>query len=102
MKPPRIPTFFKIGNTTRPKSYGYQPRTFDEQKERLAKRKAEIEIEMANKEGLGEQYEGHLRERISESWSRRETRRHHRNSNYRVLLILAGLIGVIALIFSKF
>ncbi len=101
MKPPRIPSLFKMGDRSRPKSFGYQPRTFDERKERLKKRKDEIDTEMAKQKGLGSTYENHLRERISDSWARRETRRQSRNSGYRVLLILAGLIILLYLIFSN-
>jgi hypothetical protein len=102
MKPPRIPSIFKLSEYNRHKKFNYTPRTFDEQKERLEKRKQEIEKEIAREKRLGSKYESHLRERITDSWSRKETRRQSRNSGIRLLLILAALILLLYLIYSKF
>jgi hypothetical protein len=95
MRPPRLPSVFKLTEHNRYKNFNYEPRTFDERKERLAKRKKEIEKELALEQKLGKKYEEHLRERISESWSRKETRRVQRNSGLRLLLILAALMGIV-------
>jgi hypothetical protein len=102
MKPPRLPSIFKLGEHNRHKRFDYEPRTFDARKEKLEKRKLEIEAEIAREKRLGRTYEEHLRERIGESWSRRETRRQQRNSSYRLLLILGALIILLYLIFFKF
>ncbi|HKK38738.1 MAG TPA: hypothetical protein VJ949_04945 [Cryomorphaceae bacterium] len=95
MRPPRLPSVFKLTEHNRHKSFNYEPRTFDERKERLEKRRKQIEKELALEQKLGKNYEEHLRERISESWSRKETRRVQRNSSWRLLLILAALIAVV-------
>jgi hypothetical protein len=95
MRPPRLPSVFKLTEHNRHKSFNYQPRTYDERKERLEKRKKEIEKELALEKKLGTNYEEHLRERISDSWTRKETRRTQRNSGLRLLLILAALLAVV-------
>ena len=95
MRPPRLPSVFELTDHNRYKSFTYEPRTFDERKERLAKQKKAIEKELALEQKLGKNYEEHLRERISESWSRKETRRVQRNSGLRLLLILTALIAVV-------
>ncbi len=95
MRPPRLPSVFKLTEHNRYKTFNYEPRTFDERKERLEKRKKEIEKELALEQKLGKNYEEHLRERISESWSRKETRRVQRNSGLRLLLILAALMAIV-------
>jgi len=95
MRPPSLPSVFKLTEHNRHKSFNYEPRTFDERKERLEKRRKQIEKELALEQKLGKNYEEHLRERISESWSRKETRRVQRNSSWRLLLILAALIAVV-------
>lgn len=101
MKAPRLPSIFKLTEHNRYKRFGYEPRTFDERKERLEQRRAEIEKEIERDRRLGEKGESLLRERITESWSRRETRRQHRNSTFRLLLILAFLVALIYAIFIK-
>ncbi len=95
MRPPRLPSVFKLTDHNRYKSFNYEPRTFNERKENLAKRKKSIEKELELEQKLGKNYEEHLRERISESWSRKETRRVQRNSGLRLLLILTALIAVV-------
>ena len=95
MRQPKLTSVFKLTDHNRYKSFTYEPRTFDERKERLAKQKKAIEKELALEQKLGKNYEEHLRERISESWSRKETRRVQRNSGLRLLLILTALIAVV-------
>lgn len=102
MKPPRIPSVFKLTQYNEYKRFKYEPRTFDEQKERLAKRRLEIEKELEREKRLGKNYETHLRESIHNSWSKRETRRQKRNSSYRLLLILAALLALLYYIYKKF
>lgn len=102
MKPPRIPSVFKLTQHNEHKRFHYEPRTFDEQKEKLAKRKREIEKELEREKRLGKNYETHLRESIHNSWSKRETRRQKRNSSYRLLLILAALLALLYYIYKKF
>jgi Flp pilus assembly protein TadB len=102
MKPPRIPSVFKLSEYNSHKRFGYEPRTFNERKERLENRKQEIDRELQIEKKLGKKYEAHLRDQIGESWSRRETRRQKRNSSVRLLLILAALLVLIFLIYNNF
>lgn len=101
MRAPRLPSIFKLTEHNRYKRFSYEPRTFDERKEELEKRRLEIEKEMQREQSLGEKGEKLLRERISDSWSRVETRRQQRNSTFRLLLILTILVAIIYAIFSK-
>jgi DNA gyrase/topoisomerase IV subunit B len=101
MKPPRIPSIFKLTEHNQAKRFQYTPRTYDEQKEKLEKRKREIEKEIDREKRLGTNYEQHLRERINDSWSRREMRRQQRNSSRRLLLILAGILILLYFIYKK-
>lgn len=102
MRLPRIPTVFKLTEHNRIKRFDYKPRTFDEQKERLEKRRGQIEKELAFEKKVGTNYEEHLRERISDSWGRRETRRQKRNSSVRLLVILGALILIMYFIYAKY
>ncbi|MEM9051504.1 MAG: hypothetical protein AAGC47_05580 [Bacteroidota bacterium] len=95
MRAPKLPSVFKLTEHNRYKRFNYEPRTFDERKQRLEKRKKEIEKELAIEKKLGKKYEEHLRESINDSWTRRETRRVQRNSSLRVLLILAALLTIV-------
>ena len=101
MKPPRIPSIFKITEHNRYKRFEYKPRTFDEQKENIEKRRLQIEKEVAREKRLSEDGELYLRERINDTWSRRETRRQKKRSNIRLLLILGILVLIIYYIYSK-
>lgn len=101
MKPPRIPSVFKLTEHNSYKRFDYKPRTFDDQKEKLEKRRITIEKEIAREQRLGQNYESHLRERITDSWSHKETRRQNRASSKRLLLILAILVLIIFAIYSK-
>ncbi len=101
MKPPRIPSVFKLSDHNSYKRFDYKPRTYDEQKEKLEKRQRQVEKELAIEQRLGKNYEAQLREKISNSWSRKETRRQSRNSSIRLLVILAILVLIIFAIYSK-
>ncbi len=100
MRAPRIPSIFKLNNNSH-KQFQYQPRTFDEQKERLEKRRKEIERDVELENRTRGDLRTESRTRISDSWIRRETRRQQRNSSRRVLLILAALAILVYLIFSN-
>lgn len=102
MRLPRIPTVFKLTEHNRIKRFDYKPRTFDEQKERLEKQRIQIEKELVREKKLGTNYEEHLREKITDSWSRRETRRQNRNSSVRLLVILGVLILILYFIYAKY
>src|SRR5690554_1055040 len=100
MKLPRIPSEFRIAKNS-PKRFEYKPTTYDEQKEKLEERRTIVENEIAREQRIGDNYESHLRERIADSWSQRETRRQKKASSYRLLVILAILVLNIYAIYSK-
>lgn len=102
MRLPRIPSVFKLTEHNRIKRFDYKPRTFDEQKESFEKRRILIEKELALEKKLGKNYEEHLREKITDSWSRKETRRQKRNSSVRLLVILGALILILYFIYAKY
>lgn len=102
MKPPRIPSLFKQGKYSQNRRFHYEPRIYDEQKEKLEKRRREIERDLEREKRLGENHEALLRENIHDSWARRETRRQNRNSGRRLLLILAALVMILYVLFTKF
>lgn len=105
MKAPKIPTLFKLGQHSSPRTFKYEPRIYNERRERLLKREAEIRAEMRQgKPDSAAEYESDasIRERLSDSWVRRDLRRQQRNSGRRLLLILAALILLVYLIYDKF
>ncbi len=102
MKAPRLPSIFKLTQYNRNRTFSYEPRTFDERKERLEKRRKEIEQEVQKERGNNSSYRVHLSGRISETWHRKETRRQQRNSGARLLLILAALMLILYFVFKKF
>ncbi len=68
----------------------------------MEKRRREIERDIEREKRLGENHEALLRENIHDSWARRETRRQNRNSGRRLLLILAALVMILYVLFTKF
>lgn len=101
MKPPRIPSVFRLGKYGQNKQFHYEPRTFDQRKEDLEKRRRIIEQELEMEQKLGKNHEALLRESMHESWARRETRRQQRNSGRRLLLILAVLVLILYFVYLK-
>lgn len=100
MKAPRIPTIFKIGSSE-PRGFKYKPRIYDEEKEKFEKRKRQIEKELDLKKQGGLSHEEDLRERISNSWSRREMRSKDRGRSRRLIIILIALALICYLIYTK-
>lgn len=100
MRAPRLPSIFKLTDNSH-KQFHYQPRTYNEQKERLEKRRKEIERDIELENRTRGDVRAESRTRISDSWIRRETRRQQRNSSKRVLLILAALAILVYLIFNN-
>ncbi len=101
MKAPRIPSLFKVGEYSQNKRFRYHPRTYDQQQEKFDKKKKEIENEVAYETRMKGSMKHESRNRISNSWLRRETRRQEKNASKRVLLILAALMVLVYLIFFK-
>lgn len=101
MKAPRIPSFVRNGKFSQNKQFNYQPRTFDEQKERLDKRRRQIDNDIAYEKRIKGNLQDEKRTRISDSWIRREKRVQERNASRRVLLILGAIIVLIYFIFIQ-
>lgn len=101
MKPPRLPNIFKLTEYNRNRQFTYTPRYYDERKERLEKRRKEIEAEMHARGEHGDVRPHLLRERIQDAWHRKEMRRQQGNSGRRLLLILAALIALLYYLYIK-
>jgi len=101
MKAPRLPSMFKLTEHNRYRRFSYNPRVYDPQKERLEERRRQIEAELKSTGNLSDSSRGALRERITESWARKESRRVKRNSGIRLLLILGILVVLLYAIYSK-
>lgn len=98
MEAPKIPGLFK---TKGPKSFHFKPRYYDEQKERIEKRRQQIKRELVA--------EGKLSDAEKDTFNRleRKHRSHHsyrksaRRSNIRFAIILMGLILCMMWLWNK-
>lgn len=107
MRPPKVPTFFKLGKQ-QPRSFSFTPRVYDERKERLDKRRKEIEEELRRERGdnIGEEAELEIRKeafrsRLEESWRNRDTKPGGIGYGSRVFVILLALLAIVYLIFIR-
>jgi hypothetical protein len=100
MKAPRIPTLFKLGRKD-PKQFTYEPRFYNERKERIEKRAKEIEAELKMEERLKNDESFRNRQNEQENWIRFERTKRSKQSNVRLLIILFSLLFVTYLIFRK-
>lgn len=98
MEAPKIPSFIK--SKYQFKRFGFQPRYYNAEKERLEIRKKSIESEMSdNEQQSGSSIERAARMKISmqDSWRNRRTRE-YRKSNFRIAIIVAILVIVLYVI----
>jgi len=100
MKAPRIPTLFKLGRKY-PKRFNYEPRFYNERKERIEKRTREIEAELKIEERMQHDESFRNRQNEQENWLRFERTKRAKQSNIRLLVILFSLLFVTYLIFQK-
>jgi hypothetical protein len=91
MKAPKLPTLFKAGRQE-PKRFSYRPRIYDERRERLEKRKKEIEEELKFEQRVKENPDVQRLEYERDNYLRFERKRQSRQSNIRLVIILAVLI----------
>jgi len=102
MKAPKLPSF--LGHNYRFKRFGFTPRYYNEEKERLEKRKRSIESEVDREQRQKDDpsLERHARMRINmeDTWRNRRSRE-MRKSNIRVAIIVAILVGIILIIKQK-
>lgn len=91
MRAPKFPTLFKQARNE-PRRFSYSPRVYDENKERLEKRKKEIEAELKFEKKL--QSDEKLKQSLHEqdNYLRFQRRRQARQSNLRLIIILAALL----------
>lgn len=101
MKAPKLPSLFKLRKYNYHRQFDYQPRYYNEQAEKLQKRQRQIERELELEKKLGKTHEQVLRDRISESWGRREMARHRRNSSRRILIILVVICLLMYFLYTK-
>lgn len=91
MKAPKLPMLFKAGRQE-PRRFRYAPRVYDERKERLEKRKKEIEEELKLEEKIKTDHRYQKLEEDRSSYLRFERRRQTRQSNLRLVVILVALL----------
>ncbi len=97
MNAPRIPSFFK---SHAPKRFEYQPRYYDERKERLAEMKKKYE-ETGDGEYRRRITKENFREAMRSEW-RQERGNKTRSSNLRLAVIVAILALIAYLILNPF
>ncbi|TXC78680.1 hypothetical protein [Luteibaculum oceani] len=92
MEAPKIPGLFKSKG---PKSFHFKPRYYDEQKERIAKRRAQIKRELVA-EGKLDTSEKDLFNRLERRHrSHISYRKSAKKSNIRITMILIGLLIIL-------
>jgi len=91
MKPPKFPTLFKQARKE-PRQFTYTPRVYDERRERLEKRKKEIEAELKFEEKLSSDEKLKRQVYEQDNYLRFQRRRQTRQSNIRLLVILVALL----------
>ena len=102
MKAPKFPSILR--HNYRFKRFEFKPRYYDEEKERLERRKRSIqsEVDREQRQKDDPSLERHARMRISmeDTWRNRRSRE-TRKSNIRVAIIVAILVGIILIIKQK-
>lgn len=91
MRAPKLPSLFRAGRQE-PKRFSYRPRLYDERRERLEKRKKQIEKELKLEQRIKENPEVQKLEYERDNYLRFERKRQSRQSNIRLIIILAALI----------
>ena len=102
MRAPKLPSILK--HNYKFKHFEFKPRYYDEEKERLERRKRSIQSEVDREQRAKDDpsLERHARMRINmeDTWRNRRSRE-TRNSNIRVAIIVAILVGIILIIKQK-
>lgn len=81
--------------------YDYAPRYYDERKEKLRARIEKYEKESSDTAANREVRLSELRDRISDNWVRgTDYKQNIKNSNIRLVIILAIILGLIYLVFN--
>lgn len=83
-----------LNNTLQNRQFDYQPRYYDERKERLKKRKERLE-RIESGEMSAEERREMLRENMRGEWSRADYRQKQKNaSNLRIFVLILTLLGL--------
>jgi len=93
MEPPKIPSLFGF-RTKRPNQFYFEPRYYDERKEKMQQRYDRINKEVENsasKKTNAEDYKSTLRESWSNNYSKRKT---GNQINRRVIIYIVVLLGL--------
>ncbi len=90
MKPPKIPSLFK---TKKPNSFYYEPRYYDEKKEKMAERRERIARELNNEKNEPASTE-QFRSTLRQSWGYGRNRSENKGINRRVLVYIVVLVGL--------
>ncbi len=101
MKGPRIPSVFRVFRSKDPQQFEYRPRYYNEAKERIEERYAEIEkeMEMGEEEKLVMKEQVRFRHEMQDKWVRDHRSRTTRSANIRLLIIFLFLCLLCYIIF---
>lgn len=91
MKAPRLPSMFKQVRS-QPRQFNFKPRVYNEDRERIKKRQKEIEAELALEEKARKNPQTQERNREHDNYLRFQRRKQSRQSNVRLIIILAVLL----------
>lgn len=91
MQAPRIPKMFGI-YTKKPSQFEYTPRYYDERKEKLDKRVAQIKQELNNEKNNSQRTD--FKSSIGENWGATYRNRSTNAINKRVIIYLVVLLGL--------
>jgi len=91
MQAPRIPKMFGI-YTKKPSQFEYTPRYYDERKEKLDKRVAQIKKEVENEKNNSQPAD--VKSSIDENWGATYRNRNTNTINKRVIIYLIVLLGL--------
>ena len=92
MEAPRIPKLFGI-KTKKPSQFYYQPRYYNERKEKMKKRYARIEKELALEEKAKKDSSKEFRATLKDNWNESRSKAVHK-FNTRIILYALILLGL--------
>ena len=96
MEAPRIPRLFGI-KTKKPNQFYFEPRYYDEKKEKREKRNAQIkrEVELENRSSRNKFESEDFRETLKENWGSSSHRKREGTAfNTRIILLIGVLLSL--------
>lgn len=102
MKAPKLPSILR--HNYRFKRFDFKPRYYDEEKERLERRKrsieSEVEREQRQKDDQSLERQARMRINMEDTWRNRRSNE-TRKSNIRIVIIIAILVAVLYAVKTK-